>query len=167
MVWVHTGRHRRAVISVCLLLVVCGVATAGASGHPFSGWTGKSGPFRWQARKVSCGAVNGGPNRIEAHSRWFSSPANGYQRVIFTRQIWNATGQTWKTVASKRRTTKDTHLEGVDTTLHWTQFFPIQKGEKGKRSRDVVAFAWRRDRRGTDRTVLARRVVLASCVVGS
>ena len=163
----HKARHRRAAISVCALLLVSGVAAVGASGHPFSGWTGKSGPFRWQAKMVSCGGVSGAPNRISAHSRWFSSPANGYQRVIFRRQIWNATTHSWKTIASKRRTTKNTHLEGVDTTLHWTQFFPALKGEKGKKSRDVVAFAWRRDRTGADRTVLARRVVLASCIVAA
>jgi hypothetical protein len=150
-----------------MLLVTWGLATAGASAHPFSRWTGKSGPFRWQAETVSCGAVTGGPNRISAHSRWVSSPANGYQRAIFRRQIWDKTAQSWTTVASKRRTTKNTPFEGVQTILHWTQFFPALKGEKGKTSRDVVAFAWRRDRSGADRTVFARRVVLASCVVRS
>ena len=162
----YKTRRRRAAISVCALLLVFGVTAVGASGHPFSGWTGKSGPFRWQAKMVSCGAVTGAPNRISAHSRWISSPANGFQRVIFRRQIWNATTHTWKRVASKRRTTKNTHLEGVRTILHWTQFFPALKGEKGRTSRDVVLFAWRRDGRRADHTVFARRVALASCVVG-
>jgi hypothetical protein len=161
------GTRRRATISVCTLLVACGVATADASAHPFSGWTGTSGPFRWQAETISCGAVTGGPNRIAAHTRWVSSPANGYQRVIFRRQIWDRTAQAWTTVASKTRTTKNTSFEGVETVLHWTQFFPARKGEEGKTSRDVVLFVWRRDRSGADRTVLARRVALASCVVGS
>jgi hypothetical protein len=162
---VHKGRRRRASISICMLLVACGVATAWANAHPFSGWTGKSGPFRWQAKTVSCGAVTGGPNRVAAHSRWVSSPANGYQRVVFRRQIRDETAQSWTTVASKRRTTKNTPFEGLGVILHWTQFFPVMAGEEGKTSRDVVAFAWRRDRRGADRTVFARRVVLASCVV--
>jgi hypothetical protein len=164
---VHKGRRWRAAMCVCTLLVACGMATSGASAHHFSGWTGKSGPFRWQAQRVSCGAVTGGPNRIAAHTRWITSPANGYQRVIFRRQIWKAVAQSWTTVASKRRTTKNTRFEGARTVLHWTQFFPVRKGEQGKKSRDVVFFAWRRDRSGTDPTVFARRVVLASCVVGS
>ena len=111
--------------------------------------------------------MTGGPNRIAAHTRWVSSPANGYQRVIFRRQIRDETAQSWTTVASKRRTTKNTRFEGVPTVLHWTQFFPVLKGERGKTSRDVVLFAWRRDRSGADRTLLARRIVLPSCVVRS
>jgi hypothetical protein len=164
---VHHGRRWRTATGICALLVVCGMAASGASAHQFSGWTGKSGPFRWQAERVSCGAVTGEPNRITAHTRWVSSPANGYQRAIFRRQIWKGTAHSWTTVASKRRTTKNTRFEGAQTVLHWTQFFPALKGEQGKTSRDVVAFAWRRDRRGADRTVFARRVVLAPCVVGS
>jgi hypothetical protein len=164
---VHKGRRWRAAMSICMLLVACGTATTVASAHPFAGWTGKSGPFRWQAETISCGAVTGGPNRIEAHSRWISSPANGYQRAIFTRQIWNETAQSWRTVASKWRTTKNTRFEGLDAILHWTQLFPVSAGEEGKTSRDVVAFAWRRDRKGADRTVFSRRVVLAPCVVRS
>jgi hypothetical protein len=167
MVWVHEGRRWRAAIGICMLLVVCGVATGGANAHPFSGWTGKSGPFRWQAKTVFCGAVRGEPNRVSAHSRWFSSPANGYQRVVFTRQIRDETAQSWTTVGRRSRTTKNTRFEGLDVILHWTQFFPALTREEGKTSRDIVSFAWRRDRRGTDRTVFARRVVLASCVVGS
>ena len=161
----HKGRRRLAAISIGMLLVAYGISTTGASGHPFSKWTGKSGPFRWQAKTVFCGAVTGRPNRISAHSRWISSPANGYQRAIFRRQIWDGTAQSWRTVASRTRTTKNTRFEGARSILHWTQFFPAQKGEKGKRSRDVVAFAWRRDRSGADRTVFARRVKLHSCAV--
>jgi hypothetical protein len=164
---VHKARLRRAAISFCTALVACGVATAWANAHPFSKWTGKAGPFRWQAETVSCGAVTGGPNRIEAHTRWLSSPANGYQRAVFRRQIWDETAQSWTTVEAKRRTTKNTRFEGLDGILHWTQLFAASAGEEGKASRDVVAFAWRRDRKGADRRVFARRVVLPSCVVGS
>lgn len=149
-----------------MLVVACGLATTVATAKEFSGWTGKSGPFRWQARMVSCGAVTGEPNRIVGHTRWLTSPANGYQRATFRRQLWNATAQSWTTVASKTRTTKNTRFEGVQTVLRWTQFFPVFKGEKGKKSRDVVLFAWKRDRSGPDRTVLARRVVLRTCTVG-
>jgi hypothetical protein len=161
---VHKGRRLRAAISVCTLLVAYGLVTTAASAQQ---WTGKSGPFRWQARTVSCGAATGGPNRIVAHTRWVTSPADGYQRVIFRRQIWKKTTQAWTTVATKRRTTKNTRFEGVRTVLRWTQFFPVANSERGKRSRDVVLFAWRRDRQGADRTVFAKRVALAPCVVGS
>lgn len=165
----HEEGRRRAAISICMLVVACGVVAGVANAHSFSGWTGKSGPFRWQARIVSCGAVGGEPNRVTAHSRWLSSPANGYQQAVFKRQIRDETAQSWTTVARQTRTTKNTRFEGTDAILHWTQFFPAMAGEGGKKSRDVVAFAWRRDRRGAgvDRTVFARRVVRASCVVGS
>jgi hypothetical protein len=146
--------------------VICAVAAGGASAHPFSSWTGKSGPFRWQAKMIDCGAVTGGPNRIEAHSRWINSPSNGYQRVIFRRQLRDAGAGAWETVSSQTRSTKNS-LEGRDFVLHWTQFFQAVSGDEGRTSRDVVRFAWRRDRSGPDRTVFARHIVLKSCVVGA
>jgi hypothetical protein len=158
------GRTRSAVVAVSTVLA-CAVAVAGAKAHPFSDWTGKSGPFRWHADMVSCGAVPGEPNRIEAHTRWVDSPNNGYQRVSFRRQIRNEAATSWKTVASQTRSTKNT-LEGLDVLLHWTQSFLPASSEEGRTSRDVLQFAWRRDREGSDRTVFARRVVLGPCVVG-
>jgi hypothetical protein len=162
-----TGRGRRAAVASSALLVFGALGAGAASAHPFSGWTGKSGPFRWQAETVSCGAVTGGPNRVEAHTRWLSSPANGYQRATFRRQIWKERTHAWKTVVSQSRTTKNTPFEGVATILHWTQFYQPASGEEGNTSRDVVLFAWRRDRSGSDRTVFFRRVALEPCVVRS
>jgi hypothetical protein len=165
---VTTRRKRRpAVVIVCAALVVFALASANASAHPFSGWTGKSGPFRWQARMVTCGEVSGEPNRIAAHSRWLTSPANGYQRVTFRRQIQDETTEKWTTVQRIRRTTKNTAFEGTRAILHWRQFFQPVAGEAGKTSRDVITFGWRRDRKGPDRTVFSRTLRLRECVVGS
>jgi hypothetical protein len=153
-----------AAVIACALFAISAV---GASAHPFAGWTGKSGPFRWQAETVSCGAVTGGPNRMRAHSRWLASPEHGYQRVTFRRQIRDETSGTWTTVQSKLRTTKNSPLEGASVILHWTQFFQPVAGEEGRTSRDVILFEWKRDRSGPDRTVFSRRVVRAPCIVGS
>ena len=159
------GNSRRAAVAVSTV-VFCALAAGGAGAHPFSGWTGKSGDFRWQAEMVVCGEVTGEPNRIHAHSRWLDSPANGYQRLSFRRQIRNEATGAWTTVASAERSTKNT-LEGLDGVLHWFQSFQPAAGEEGDTSRDVVRFVWKRDRSGPDPTVLARRVELAPCVVGS
>jgi hypothetical protein len=159
-------RVKRRLRVAALTVLGCAVAAGGASAHPFSGWDGTAGPFRWQAELVSCGAVTGEPNRMHAHSRWVNSPANGYQRVIFRRQLWNEEATAWETVASQTRSTKNT-LEGQDFVLHWTQAFQPVSGEAGRTSRDVVRFAWRRDRSGPDRTVFARHVILGPCVVGA
>jgi hypothetical protein len=159
------AKGKRLAAAVAWTTLVSCVA-AGANAHPFSGWSGTSGPFRWQAEMVSCGAVTGEPNRMHAHSRWVNSPANGYQRVIFLRQLWNEDAAAWEIVSSQTRSTKNT-LEGQDFVLHWTQAFQPVSGEEGKTSRDVVRFSWRRDRSGPDRSVFARHVILGPCVVGA
>lgn len=161
------GRRRRAAGIACTVFAISAVAAVGASAHPFAGWTGKSGPFRWQAERVSCGAVTGEPNRMRAHSRWLASPENGYQQATFRRQIRDETAGTWTTVQSTRRTTKNSPLEGTKVILHWSQFFEPVTGEEGRTSRDVIVFEWKRDGSGSDRTVFSRRVALAPCIVGS
>jgi hypothetical protein len=160
-------RRRLAAGIACTLFAISAVVAEGAGAHPFAGWTGKSGPFRWQAETVSCGSVTGEPNRIRAHSRWVTSPQNGYQRARFRRQIHDQTAGTWTTVQSKVRTTKNSPLEGTKAILHWTQFFQPVVGEEGRTSRDLIAFEWKRDRSGSDRTVFSRRVRLAPCIIGS
>jgi hypothetical protein len=161
---VITGTRARALIVGCS--VVAAIAAGGAAAHPFSGWDGRSGPYRWQAERVDCGAVTGEPNRIHAHSRWVTSPDNGYQRLTFMRQIQDATSGEWSTADRVARSTKNT-LEGLQTVLHWVQMFQPAAGEEGMTSRVIVDFAWRRDRSGPDRTVFARRLTLEPCVVGS
>jgi hypothetical protein len=162
---VARGRSRLVAASVTTVLA-CAMAAGVANAHPFAHWTGASGPFRWEADLVSCGAVTGQPNRIEAHSRWVNSPSNGYQRVIFRRQLWDEIAAKWVTVSSQTRSTKNT-LEGQDFVLHWTQAFQPESGEAGRTSRDVVRFTWLRDRSGPDRTVFARQVILGPCAVGA
>jgi hypothetical protein len=162
------AKGKRLLAAVAWTMVVCSVAAGGASAHPFADWSGAAGPFRWQAKLISCGDVTGEPNRMEAHSRWINSPANGYQRVIFRRQIWDGTEAAWETVSSQAYSTKNRlGLKGREFILHWTQFFQPVVGEEGKTSRDVVRFVWRRDRSGPDRTVFARRLILGPCIVGS
>jgi hypothetical protein len=157
-------RAKTGLAAGAVLMIVLGVLAAGASAHPFHGWTGKSGPFRWQAELISCGAATGEPNRIHAHSRWVTSPDNGYQKATFRRQIRD--DAVWRTVATRTHTTRNT-LEGLRGVLHWTQVFLPRDNQAGKTSRDIVLFAWKRDRNGPDSTVLTRRVSLKSCVVGS
>jgi hypothetical protein len=160
-------RRRLAAGIACTLFAISAVVAEGAGAHPFAGWTGKSGPFRWQAETVSCGSVTGEPNRIRAHSRWVTSPQNGYQRARFKRQIQDETAGTWTTVQSKLRTTKNSPLKGAKVILHWTQFFQPVAREEGRTSRDVIVFEWKRDRSGSDRTVFSRRVALPPCIIGS
>jgi hypothetical protein len=161
---VFRGRGRFAA-AVVLTSLVGAIAPLTASAHPFSEWAGKSGPFRWQAETVSCGAVPGELNRIHAHTRWVTSPPNGYQRARFLRQIWDETASAWTTVARATHSTKNT-LEGLQAVLHWTQRFQPVASEEGQTSRNVVLFAWKRDRNGPDPTVFARRVQLEPCIVG-
>ena len=159
----RTSRVAAMAVLASLLGAILAVA---ASAHPFSGWTGKSGPFRWQAETVSCGAVPGELNRIHAHTRWVTSPENGYQVATFRRQIRDETASAWTTVDSRTRTTKNT-LEGLQAVLHWTQTFQPRAREEGRTARNVVRFAWKRDRKGPDATVFVRRVELKPCIVGS
>jgi hypothetical protein len=160
------GKRRRLRL-IGAVAAVFSCATAAASAHPFGAWSGKSGPFAWQAKQVSCGSVGESPSRVQAHSRWRRSPANGYQRLTFSRQIRDdATGE-WTTVQRQRRSTRNTRLEGSREILHWSQFFFPLAGEGGKTSRHVVRFEWLRDRPGpTDRLVAARVKTLRPCVVG-
>jgi hypothetical protein len=157
------SRRRRAAIGAVVVIVALGGGNAAA--HSFPGWSGTSGPFAWQAKKLSCGIVGEQPSQIRAHSLWRTSPANGYQRLTFTRQIRNDATGTWATVQRQRRSTKNTRLEGNRDILHWTQFFFPFDNEAGKTSRVIVAFEWLRDRAGTDRRVGARKLTLKPCVV--
>jgi hypothetical protein len=156
---------KKRLVATALTALASVVAASGASAHPFGNWDGTSGPFRWQAARISCGSVTGEPNRMEAHTRWVGSPSNGYQRAVFRRQLWNETAERWETVASNTRSTKNT-LEGQEFVIHWTQWFQPEIGDEGRTSRDVIRFDWRRDRSGSDRTVFSRQRILSPCVVG-
>jgi hypothetical protein len=159
---------RRCRLTVCAAVFgVVGLTGALASAHSFPAWSGTSGPFAWQAKRLSCGAVGGEPSRIRAHTRWSSSPANGYQRVTFTRQIRDDSRGNWVTVERQRRSTRNTKLEGIRSILHWSQFFAPFADEGGKTSRHLVFFEWLRDRAGPDRRVTSRSMNLKRCVVGA
>ncbi|HEX2045069.1 MAG TPA: hypothetical protein VHF23_05525 [Gaiellaceae bacterium] len=151
------------------IVIVAGLALVGAAAaaaHPFSGWSGTKGPFAWEAKLRSCGVVGEEPSRVRAHTRWRLSPANGYQRLTFVRQVREEGTNAWTTVQRQRRSTRNTTLEGSGAVLHWSQFFHPFPDEAGMRSRHIVTFEWRRDRRGADRTVLTRARTLAPCTVG-
>lgn len=139
-------------------------ATGGRAGaHPFHGWDGRKGPFAWEAKRLTCGVVGQQRARIRAHSRWKTSPANGYQRVTFVRQIRE--DGVWTTAQRGRIRTRNTRLEGNTGILHWTQFFRPLPSEVGKMSRVLVTFEWLRDRRAKDTLALRRSVRLVPCVV--
>ncbi|MGH3032047.1 MAG: hypothetical protein ACRDNE_15035 [Gaiellaceae bacterium] len=102
---------------------------------------------------------------MRAHSRWRTSPQNGYQRSTFLRQIRDGETGAWTTVQRQRRSTRNTALEGTRFALHWSQrFFPFAD-EGGKTSRHVVTFQWLRDTRGVDRLRFTRTRTLKPCVV--
>lgn len=161
-----TRRRRRRFagwISVFVVLACAGSAAA----DPIGGWTGTTGAFSWEAKRLSCGNVGDSPSRLRAHTRWQTSPANGYLRLTFTRQLRNDGTGAWTTVHRQRRSTKNGPLEGSRSVLHWTQWFFPFEDEAGATTRHVVAFEWLRDRSGpgADRRVLRRTRAFAPCVV--
>jgi hypothetical protein len=158
-----TGRRLALIGSVLATAIVAGDAHA----HPFPGWSGTSGPFAWQAKRLSCGAVGGHPSRLRAHSRWSSSPTNGYQRLTFVRQIRNEATGNWRTVQRERRSTRNTALEGTTSILHWWQTLRPFANEAGKKSRHRVTFEWFRKQPGPDPRANARTMRMQACIVGA
>jgi hypothetical protein len=152
-----------AIGGVVLVLALVG-AEAGLS-HPVPGSTARSGPFAWEAARFSCGVVDERPNRLRAHSRWQTSPENGYQRATFVRQIKDEGTGEWTTVQRNRLSTRNSELEGTRLLLHWSQRFFAFADDASKRSRHVVRFEWLRDRRGADRLRFTRTRTLKPCVV--
>lgn len=145
-------------------LALAGAEVAAAHGFPH--WTGTKGPFAWEARLLSCGAVAERPSRVRAHTRWSTSPANGYTRLTFERQRRNGAGK-WVVVQRQRRSTKNTPLEGNRRILHWTQGFMPFAGDGGERTRHIVVFEWIRDRVGRDHVALRRSFTSRICAVGA
>jgi hypothetical protein len=161
----RAGAGRAALVgSLAGALVLAGAQTAAAD--RFQRWSGQSRPFAWEARRLSCGVADEQPGRVRAHSRWRTSPANGYQRVTFKRQFRGEGSGRWTTVQRARLSTRDGKLEGTRGVLHWRMSLPTFGGHAGKRSRYVVNFVWLRDRPRRDRLVFTRRVTLRPCVVG-
>lgn len=159
-------RRRRLFATVAMWGAVLALVTADlAAAHPFSAWSGTKGGFAWEAHRTGCGAVGRRPSVIQAHTRWKTSPANGYVRLTFTRQIEDAASGDWRTVQKQRRSTRNTNLEGERGILHWSQWFFPFADEAGARSRHIVLFEWFRDRPGTDARALRRERVFRPCVV--
>jgi len=161
-----TGRRRRR-LGVCVMWAGLLALTAAdvAVADPIGPWSGRSGPFSWEAHRVGCGVVDRSPSTIRAHTRWKSSPANGYVRLIFVRQVQDGESDEWATVQRQRRSTKNTGLQGARGVIHWTQWFFPFAGEAGLKSRQTVVFAWFRDRPGADRLELRREHRFRPCVV--
>jgi hypothetical protein len=161
-----TRRRRRRFagwISVFVVLAWAGPASA----DPFGAWSGTRGPFAWEAKRLSCGNVGDSASRLRAHTRWSTSPANGYLRLTFTRQLRDPDTGEWATVHRQRRSTKNKALEGARGIIHWTQWFFPFEDEGGAVTRHVVAFEWLRDRTGpgADPRVLRRTRAFGPCVV--
>ncbi|HYY76039.1 MAG TPA: hypothetical protein VE644_06945 [Gaiellaceae bacterium] len=155
---------RAAAVSGVLVMLALVGAEAGRS-HGVPGSTARSGPFAWEAGRLSCGVVGERPSRVRAHSRWRTSPPNGYQRATFLRQIRDEDTGAWRTLQRERRSTRNTVLEGTRFRLHWSQrFFPFAD-DGGATSRHVVRLDWLRDRPGADRLRFTRTRTLKPCVV--
>jgi hypothetical protein len=162
-----TGRRRRRFASFAAVATLFALVFADLAGaDPFGSWSGMKGPFAWDAHRVGCGTVGRRPSVIRAHTRWRDSPANGYVRLTFIRQIRDDTTGEWSTVQRQRRTTKNTSLEGSSAVIHWTQWFFPFADEAGARSRHSVVFDWLRDRPGRDGRLLRRELAFRPCVVG-
>lgn len=159
-------RRRFAQLSALLVALAC---AAPAAADTFSAWTGTKGGFAWEARRLTCGNVGDSPSRIRAHTRWRTSPANGYLRLTFTRQVRDEVSGTWATVHKQRRSTKNQELEGSRAVVHWSQWFYPFEGEAGALTRHTVVFEWLRDRAGPrpDRRALRRVRTFAPCQVAA
>jgi hypothetical protein len=158
------GRRRFALIGMSAALLPL-LAADLAVADPPGRWSGTKGPFAWEARRAGCGTVGRTPSIIRAHTRWTDSPANGYMRLTFVRQILDEGSRKWATVHRQRRATKNTSLEGSSAVIHWAQWFFPFADEGGARSRHTVLFEWRRDRPGRDRVALRRELAFRPCVV--
>ena len=145
-------------------LVLAGAQSAAAD--PFERWSGRAGPYAWEGKRLSCGAAGEKPSQVRGHTRWRSSPSNGYQRLTFRRQVLNEDTGRWKTAQRRRLSTKNKGLEGTTGVLHWRFSFPTAAGQAGKISRYVAAFGWLRDRPGRDRLTFKSTKTLRPCVIG-
>ena len=72
-----------------LAALVSMLAGAGsAAAEPALSWSGTRGPFAWEAQSLACGVAGvAQSSRLKAHTRWRTSPADGYQRLTFMRQV--------------------------------------------------------------------------------
>lgn len=162
-----TRRRRRRFAGGMAVLVA--LACAGSAvADPMGGWTGSKGPYSWEAKRLTCGNVGDSASRVRAHTRWRTSPANGYVRLTFTRELENESTGAWKVVHRQRRSTKNTALEGARGVLHWSQWFFPFENEGGATTRHTVTFEWLRDRpagAGADPRLQRRVRAFAPCVV--
>jgi hypothetical protein len=157
-------RRRFATLGSVVALLALGAAEVAAA-DPVGSWSGTKGGFAWDASRSGCGIVGRNPSVVRAHTRWKDSPANGYVRLTFIRQIQDESSGTWSTVQRQRRTTKNTSLEGSRAIIHWTQWFFPFADEAGARSRHTVLFDWYRDKPGADARALRRERSFRPCVV--
>lgn len=160
-----TGR-RLALIGAVTAVAAGFAGVQQAAADLFRAWSGTAGPFSWESKRLSCGVAGETPSRLRAHTRWRESPANGFQRVTFLRQLRTDDSSAWTTVQRHRLSTKNMRLEGARGILHWRQSFGLSQDQAGKTSRHIVTFEWLRDRPGIDRRVAARSRTFNPCVVG-
>jgi hypothetical protein len=156
--------RRLAALWACAIVLALAPADV-AGADPVPAWSGTKGPFAWEAKRQGCGTVGRSPSIVRAHTRWRTSPATGYARLTFRRQIRDEDAGSWRTAQRQRRSTKNTGLEGDRGVVHWTQWFFPFAGEAGATSRHIVAFEWRHDGPGPDRLVLRRQRIFRPCTV--
>jgi hypothetical protein len=155
------GRHAAAITSGLVALVALGGEAALAD--PLRAWSGRSGPYSWEAKQLTCGVAEERRSTLREHTRWRTSPSNGYHRVTLVRQV-RAEGA-WHRILQRRWSTRNTHLEGSRTVVHWSQWYQPGPTEGGRRARYRLTFEWLRERSGPDRVVFRRRMTVGSCVV--
>lgn len=163
-----TRRRRRLLATFGMWAAAFALVSADlAAADPFNAWSGTKGSYAWEARRLACGVVGQDASIVRAHTRWSMSPANGFVRLTFTRQIQDELTGDWTTVQRQRRSTKNTSLEGFRGVVHWNQWFFPFAGEGGAVSRHIVVFEWLRDLPGAaaDRRALRRERTFRPCVV--
>lgn len=152
--------RQNVVLLAALVSMLAGAGSAAAD--PALSWSGTRGPFAWEAQSLACGVAGvAQSSRLKAHTRWRTSPADGYQRLTFMRQV--RLGSAWVTVQRDRRSTRNTLLEGARNTLVWSQWFGPRADAAGVESRHAVLFEWLRDRPGADPRLLRKVVKLPAC----
>jgi hypothetical protein len=157
-------RRRFAIVGLTAALVAL-TAVGAAAADPVARWSGSKGAFAWETHRSGCGKVGHTASVVAAHTRWRTSPARGYVRLTFIRQLEDEQTGAWTTVHRQRRSTRNTSLEGERGVVHWRQWFFPFADEAGATSRHIVIFEWLRERKGDDRLELRRKRTFAPCVV--
>ena len=152
-------RRRRRLATFGMVAAVFALVSADlAAADPFNAWSGKKGPYAWEARRLGCGVVGQNPassarTRAGARARPTDSCGSPSRGRSGTRPR-----SEWATVQRQRRSTEEHSPRRRRGVVHWNQWFFPFADEAGAVSRHIVVFEWFRDLPGAaaDRRALRR-----------